>query len=93
MPIGTKNGTAIFQRVMDHVLQGLGSADVYINDINICTSGDTEEELGLCDPIYRKPNLVPMILSTLPPPLKGLINTQVAEATQRTGTAPTLNDF
>ena len=29
MPMRTKNGPAIFQRVMDHVLQGLDCADVY----------------------------------------------------------------
>ena len=45
MPMGIKNGPAIFQRVMDHVLQGLDCADVYIDDIIIGSSGDTEEEL------------------------------------------------
>ena len=43
MPMGIKNGPAIFQRVMDHVLQGLDCADVYINDIIIGSSGATEE--------------------------------------------------
>ena len=45
MPMGIKNGPAIFQRVMDHVLQGLNCADVYIDDIIIGSSGETEEEL------------------------------------------------
>ena len=45
MPMGIKNGPAIFQRVMDHVLQGLDCADVYIEDIIIGPSGETEEEL------------------------------------------------
>ena len=45
MPMGIKNGPAIFQRVMDHVLQGLDCADVYIDDIIVGSSGDTEEEL------------------------------------------------
>ena len=45
MPMGTKNGPPIFQRVMDHVLQGFDCADVYIDDIIIGSSGDTEEEL------------------------------------------------
>ena len=45
MPIGVKNGPTIFQRVMDHVLQGSDCADVYIDDIIIGSSGDTEEEL------------------------------------------------
>ena len=45
MPMGIKNGPAIFQRVMDHVLQGLDCADVYIDDIIIGSSGATKEEL------------------------------------------------
>ena len=45
MPMGIKNGPAIFQRVMDHVLRGLDCADVYIDAIIIDSSGDTEEEL------------------------------------------------
>ena len=45
MPMGIKNGPAIFQRVMDHVLQGLDCADVYIDDIINGSSGDTEEKL------------------------------------------------
>ena len=45
MPTGIKNGRAIFQLVMDHVLQGLDCADVYIDDIIIGSSGETEEEL------------------------------------------------
>ena len=45
MPMGIKNGPAIFQRVIDHVLQGLNCADVYTDDIVISSSGDTEEEL------------------------------------------------
>ena len=45
MPMGIKNGPAIFQRVMDHVLQGLDYVDVYIDDIFIGSSGATEEEL------------------------------------------------
>ena len=45
MPMGIKNGPAIFQRVMDHVLQGLDCADVYIDDIIIGSSVATEEEL------------------------------------------------
>ena len=45
MPMGMRNGRAIFQRVMDHGLQGLDCADVYTDDIPIGSSGDTEEEL------------------------------------------------
>ena len=42
---GIKNGPAIFQRVMDRVLQGLDCADVYIDDIIFGSSAETEEEL------------------------------------------------
>ena len=45
MPMGIKNGPAIFQRVMDHILQVLDCADVYIDDIIIGASGETEEGL------------------------------------------------
>ena len=45
MPMGIKNGPAIFQRVMDHVLQGLDCVNVYIDDIIIGSSGATGEEL------------------------------------------------
>ena len=45
MPMGIKNGPAIFKGVMDHVLQGFNCADVYIDDIIIGSSCDTEEEL------------------------------------------------
>ena len=45
MPMGIKNGPAIFQRVKDHVLQGLDCADVYIDDIILGSPGETEEEL------------------------------------------------
>ena len=41
MPMGIKNGPAIFERVMDHVLQGLDCADIYIDDIIIGSSGAT----------------------------------------------------
>ena len=43
--MGMKNGPAIFQRVIDHVLQGLDCADVYIDDIIMGSSSETEEEL------------------------------------------------
>ena len=45
MPMGIQNGPAFFQLVMDHVLQGLDCADVYIGYILIGSSGHTEEEL------------------------------------------------
>ena len=45
MPMGIKHGPANFQQVMDHVLQGLDCADIYIDDIIIGSSGETEEEL------------------------------------------------
>ena len=43
--MGMKNGPAIFQRVMDHILQALDCADVYIEDIIIGSSSETEEKL------------------------------------------------
>ena len=45
MPTSIKNRPAIFQRLMDHVLQGLDCAGIYINDIIIGSSSDTEDEL------------------------------------------------
>ena len=45
MPMGIKNGPAIFQRVMDHILRVLDCADVYIDDIIIRSCGATEEDL------------------------------------------------
>ena len=45
MPMGIKNGPPIFQRVMDHVLQGSDCADLYIDDVIISSAGATEEEL------------------------------------------------
>ena len=43
--MGIKNVPAIFQRVMDHVLQCLDCADICFHDIIIGSSGDAEEEL------------------------------------------------
>ena len=51
-----------------------------------------QQWFGGCDPTYRKANEARMILSTLPPWLKRIINTGVAEATQHTRTAPTLKE-
>ena len=44
LPMGITNGPPFFQLVMDHVLQGLDCAEVYIDDIIIGSSDDTEEE-------------------------------------------------
>ena len=52
-----------------------------------------QQWLGGCDPTYRKAKEARIILSTLPPWLKGIINTRVAEATQHTQTAPTLKEL
>ena len=43
--------------------------------------------------MYRKANKAKMILSTLPPWLKAIINARVAEATHHTRTAPTLKEL
>ena len=45
LPMAIKNAPAIYQRVRDPLSQGLDCADVYIDDIAIGSSGDTEEEL------------------------------------------------
>ena len=45
MPNDFKNAPAIFQRVMDHVLQGLDCADVHVDGIIVGSSGETEGEL------------------------------------------------
>ena len=45
MPMNIKTGPAIVRRVVDHVLQGLDCADVYMDDVIVASSGDTEEEL------------------------------------------------
>ena len=49
--------------------------------------------VGVCDNKYRTTNEAGLILSTLPPWLKGIINTQVTEASQHTRTAPTLKEL
>ena len=46
IPMGMKNGPAIFQRVMVHVLQGLDCADVHIDDVILCSSCDKEKKLS-----------------------------------------------
>ena len=43
-----------------------------------------QQWFGGRDPMYRKANEAKMILSTLPPWLKAIINTLVAEATHHT---------
>ena len=52
-----------------------------------------QQWLGVCDPTYRKANEARILLTTLPPWLKGIINKRVAQATQHTGTAPTLKEL
>ena len=52
-----------------------------------------QQWLGVCDPMYRKANEAKMILSTLPPKLKAIINARVAEATHHTRTAPTFKEL
>ena len=52
-----------------------------------------QQWLGGGDPIYRKANEAKMILSTLPPSLKVVINARVVEATHHTRTSPTLEEL
>ena len=49
-----------------------------------------QQWFGGCDPIYRKANEAKMILVTLSPWLKAIINARVAQASRHTRTAPTL---
>jgi hypothetical protein len=42
--MGLKNGGAIFQRVMEWVLQGVECADLYVDDVIVGSFGRTEEE-------------------------------------------------
>ena len=55
--------------------------------------GKLQQWLGVCDPMYRRAHEAKMILSTLPPWLKAIINAWVAEATDHTCTAPTLKEL
>ena len=43
--MGLKNGNAIFQRVMEHVLRDVDYADPYVDDVIIGSTGATEEEM------------------------------------------------
>jgi hypothetical protein len=43
--IGLKNGNAMFQRMMEFVLQDLDNADPYVDDIIISSTGGTWEEV------------------------------------------------
>ena len=45
MPMGIKNGPAIFQKFMDGVLGDIECCSCYVDDIIIGSTGDTEEEL------------------------------------------------
>ena len=45
LPMGLKNGNAIFQRVMDWVLRDQGCANAYIDDVIIGSTGGTPEEV------------------------------------------------
>ena len=74
-------------------------SDMPIPHLNVQLGNDDDwverlqQWMGGCDPAYRKPYEARMILSTLTPWLKGIINTRVADATQHTGTAPTLRQL
>ena len=42
--MGLKNGGAIFQRVMEWVLQEVECADPYVDEVIVGSFGETEEE-------------------------------------------------
>ena len=48
---------------------------------------------GRCDITFTKAKEARMILSTLPPWLKGIINTRVAKVSQQTRMAPTFKEL
>ena len=52
-----------------------------------------QQLFGGCDPMYRKANEAKMILDSLLPWLKAIINAPVAEASHHTRTAPTLKEL
>ena len=43
--MGVRNGNAQFQRMMEWVLKDLPYADVYVDDVIIGSTGETEQEL------------------------------------------------
>ena len=45
MPMGFQNANAQFQRMMEWVLKDLPFADVYVDDVIIGFTGETEQEL------------------------------------------------
>ena len=45
MLVGIRNGRAQFQRMMEWVLKGLPFADVYVDDVIIRSTEETEQEL------------------------------------------------
>jgi len=44
LPMGVRNGNALFQRMMDYVLKDEPSADVFVDDVIISSGGDTPEQ-------------------------------------------------
>ena len=51
------------------------------------------QSFGGCDPAYKKADEAHMFFSTLPPWLKAIITTRVAEGTQHPRTVPTLKEL
>ena len=45
MPMGVRNGNAQFQRMMEWVLKDLPYGDMYVDDVIIGSTGETEQEL------------------------------------------------
>ena len=45
MPMGLRNGNAQFQHMMEWVLKDLPYKDMYVDDVIIGSTGETEQEL------------------------------------------------
>ena len=53
LPFGLKSATQTFQRLMDSVLQDIGSAFVYLDDILIASSSD-KENINDLNAVFRR---------------------------------------
>jgi hypothetical protein len=54
MPMGLKNASAAWQRVMDDALAGLPGVACYADDLCVYTSGGLKEHLELLDRVFAR---------------------------------------